>query len=59
MAKKYVPSGYQIINIDISGKAQNDTWLPRNEDEKTLLNYVKNDVLKPLLIRIHYGNRSK
>ena len=51
MAKKYVPSGYQIINIDASDKTSGTPFTPETEDEKLLLKYLKSDKIeKPLLL---------
>ena len=58
MAKKYVPSGYQIINIDIAGKTSGTAFDPVTEDEKILYDLlVKSEEIstlpnKPILLRV-------
>ena len=49
MAKKYVPSGYQIIHLDIDGNGD----LVINEDSKLLETLLKNGSEKPILCKIH------
>lgn len=60
MSKKYVPSGYQIINLDLSAiTTTGGTITPSTEDEKLLLDILsKSSIqetasnLKPILIHI-------
>lgn len=58
MAKKYVPSGYQIINIDLTGKTSGIAFDPVTEDEKMLYDLlVKSEEKttlpnKPILLRV-------
>lgn len=55
MSKKYVPSGYQIIDLDLSAVTQSgDSVTPTTEDEKILANILNNGTMnKPILLRIH------
>ena len=52
--KKYVPSGYQIINIDLTGRISNTAWEPSTEDEKILFDLLKRNgkgkIVKPILL---------
>lgn len=55
MSKKYVPSGYQIINISIpEGIGNGDSITPTTEDEKLLYNLLlktnNNEIIKPILL---------
>lgn len=56
MAKKYTPSGYQIITIDIADKTSGTDFTPVTEDEKILLNIIDSgtkDILqKPILLNV-------
>ena len=51
MGKKYVPSGYQIVNIDITGLATGDELLEDSGDVDIVKNYFKTNA-KPLLLTI-------
>lgn len=52
--KKYVPSGYQIINIDLTGKQSGSSWEPSTEDEKILFDLLtrnnNGEIVKPILL---------
>lgn len=51
--KKYVPSGYQIINIDLTGKTSGTPFTPETEDEKLLHEILSSGELKkPILLDI-------
>lgn len=53
MSKKYVPSGYQIINIDVSDKTSGTPFTPETEDEKLLYSILKSgENKKPILLQI-------
>ena len=56
MSKKYVPSGYQIINLDLMDKTVQVPFEPTTEDEKILWNILHkgNTVLpsKPILLGV-------
>ena len=54
MAKKYVPSGYQIIEIDLTNRTSGTGFTPETQDEKVLYDLlVSNDkIRKPILIHI-------
>jgi len=57
MAKKYAPSGYQIINIDLSAKTSGTAFLPETEDEKLLHEILSSGELKkPILLDITTEN---
>lgn len=60
MGKKYVPSGYQIIEIDVTGKTNGQTkWSPSTEDEKILFDLLSKPLItKPILIHLidRYNN---
>ena len=58
MAKKYVPSGYQIINLDITATAFDGTPFTisaETEDEITLCDILDDNKQyeKPILLKIH------
>ena len=53
MAKKYVPSGYQIINLDLTGKTSGTPFTPETEDEKLLHQILSSGKIeKPILIHL-------
>lgn len=52
MGKKYVPSGYQIININVENKTSGQGFAPETDDEKLLLELLENGVKKPILINL-------
>lgn len=53
MSKKYVPSGYQIISIDVSDKTSGTPFSPETEDEKLLYEILLSDeIKKPILLDI-------
>lgn len=53
MSKKYAPSGYQIINLDFSDKTSNVGFVPETEDEKLVMDILKNEHYnKPILISL-------
>lgn len=52
MAKKYNPSGYQIIDIDASDKTSGTAFDVVTEDEKLLVEILTNGVKKPLLMKV-------
>ena len=56
MGKKYVPSGYQIIDLDVTGLVDGDE-LPINEDSETLKELFKNKQIlnKPILLHLKRG----
>lgn len=56
MAKKYVPSGYQIINIDVTGLIDGDE-LPVNEDTEILKELFESGKIheKPILLCLDNG----
>lgn len=61
MSKKYVPSGYQIINLEypdiVSGTPLEKT--PETEDEKILHKILSEDKFnKPILINILCGDET-
>ena len=52
MAKKYVPSGYQIINVVVN--PDDTTKLIDSEDKKILKELLQNsEFKKPVLLQIH------
>ena len=56
MSKKYVPSGYQIINLDVSDKTSGIPFTPETEDEKILHEILSSGKLsKPILLHIITG----
>lgn len=53
MAKKYVPSGYQIISIDVSDKTSGTPFTPETEDEKLLHEILSSgEIKKPILLNV-------
>ena len=52
--KKYVPSGYQIINLDISTQTSGTPFAPETEDEKLLhkLLSLPLEEQKPILLKL-------
>ena len=52
MSKKYVPSGYQIINIDASDKTAGIPFDAVTEDEKLLLSFLQYGSKKPILLEL-------
>lgn len=55
MAKKYQPSGYQIIVIDVSDKINQTPFTPETDDEKLLHNLLQKSSskdIKPILLSI-------
>lgn len=53
MAKKYQPSGYQIINLDLSGKTSGTGFAPETEDEKLLYSILRDtNNVKPILLHV-------
>ena len=54
--KKYVPNGYQIINLDLTGKTSGTSFAPETEDEKLLhdllIRYGNDENVKPVLLSI-------
>lgn len=51
--KKYVPSGYQIIVVNVTGKTSGSTFAPQTEDEKILFEILQNQKCnKPILLTI-------
>ena len=52
--KKYVPSGYQIINIDTTDKTSGTGFTPETDDEKILYEILSSGKLepKPILLKI-------
>jgi hypothetical protein len=59
MSKKYVPSGYQILEIDVSDKTSGNSYAPSTKDEEILLESLKkienNEKVKPILLVINDG----
>ena len=56
MAKKYIPSGYQIISIDVSDKSSGTGFTPETEDEKILYEILSSSKFtKPILLDIDTG----
>lgn len=58
MAKKYIPSGYQIINISVTATALDGTPFSvtaTTEDEKILCDLLEHDkqFTKPILLNFH------
>ena len=55
--KKYVPSGYQIISIDVSRVDDDDNLLEETEDEKVLYELCRSGKLhrKPILMDVKMG----
>ena len=54
MSKKYSPSGYQIIHLDCVGRTSSTPFTPETEDEKLLLQILKEPLMKdrkPILIK--------
>ena len=54
MAKKYVPSGYQIINISLYDD-DGDLQIQDSEDKKVLEKIINENQLfnKPMLLKLH------
>lgn len=57
MVKKYQPSGYQIINLNLTGKTNGTPFDAETEDEKILLDILlkmshQEIPTKPILINI-------
>ena len=53
MAKKYQPSGYQIINLDLTDKTSGTPFTPETEDEKLLYEILSSGkITKPILLDI-------
>ena len=53
MGKKYTPSGYQIINIDVTDKTSGTAFTPETEDEKILHEILSSgEIKKPILLRL-------
>ena len=52
MSKKYVPSGYQIININVENKTSGNAFYPETDDEKLLEQLLVNGCKKPILLRL-------
>ena len=50
MAKKYVPSGYQIININASDKTSGTPFDVETDDEKVLFDLLSKEITKPILL---------
>lgn len=53
MSKKYSPSGYQIIHLDCVGRTSSTPFTPETEDEKLLLQILKEPLMKdrkPILL---------
>lgn len=54
--KKYVPSGYQIINIDLTDKTSGTAFTPETEDEqelsKLLTKHSNKEIIKPVLLTV-------
>ncbi len=57
MSKKYVPSGYQIIVLDLSDKTSGTAFTPETEDEKILYEILRaSKTSKPILLEINTPN---
>ena len=53
MGKKYTPSGYQIISIDVSDQTSGTAFTPETEDEKLLHEILSSgEIKKPILLRL-------
>ena len=53
MAKKYVPSGYQIIHVDTENIDSQTGELDLTKgDNQLLLNILSSDVTKPILLKV-------
>lgn len=57
MGKKYQPSGYQIINLNLTGKTSGTPFDAETEDEKILLNIFQKILhqeiqTKPILLSV-------
>ena len=53
MSKKLQPSGYQIINIDVSTQTSGTPFDPVTDDEKLLLDILSSGKInKPILLQI-------
>ena len=54
MGKKYVPSGYQILEIESTDKDNDDILLKNTDDEKLLYELFKSGKIleKPILLRV-------
>lgn len=56
MSKKYVPSGYQILNLSVVGLTKNDNGeyeLPESDDVKVLTEILTSKkITKPILLSI-------
>lgn len=53
MGKKYTPSGYQIISIDVSAKTSGTAFTPETEDEKLLHEILSSgEIKKPILLKL-------
>lgn len=56
MSKKYVPSGYQIISLDVTDKTSGTAFTPETEDEKILHQILSSGKIeKPILLHIITG----
>lgn len=53
MAKKYSPSGYQIINLDLSDKTKNVAFTPETDDEKLLYELINKRSDKIILLKVN------
>ena len=53
MGKKYSPSGYTIITIDVKDKTSGTPFTPETDDEKLLYNLLINpSIRKPILLTV-------
>ncbi len=57
MAKKYVPSGYQIISVDVNETEDNQWYVVESEDSKILKTLLESNdgriYKKPILLDIY------
>ena len=52
MSKKYVPSGYQIINLNLSAQTSGTAFSVGTDDEKLLCDILNSGIKKPILLSI-------
>ena len=52
MSKKYEPSGYQIIKLDLSAKTSGTAFSVATDDEKLLCSIINDGIKKPILLSV-------
>lgn len=62
MSKKYEPSGYQMILVDVSSKISGNSYSPSTEDEEILLKLLtelhEGKMIKPVLLTVKESTRT-